>query len=334
MDRREFLRLSALGASSYVVLGSASCASLPKIRPSRSPSQNPADMDAYLARVDSGMDAIAAWSPTEAFPGYDGDRAAADALGRKSLRTMYMTAMFADLPESGQRHPGMQERIWNSMPEMDEATARMEAFLAGQTEEQLRRLQQALRSPRNPAMEIFGALDAQAARCGVSTPRRHQTRVLLTEANFRLRNQPPSLVIAESLDKVRRMTETDVSRRVREDWIAARAGERLFWQAQEASDREPDSLIVTPPERAIVTSGASVDDAVEGEFLRRKRLRRGARLMGIGLLVGGIAAAAIAAEAWPFVFVATVGAVLIIIGLITLLVGLVTDENLRTTKKK
>lgn len=334
MERREFLRLGAVGASGFVLLGTASCARLPKLRPSLTPAQDPADMDAYLARVDRGMERIAAWSPTAAFPGYGGDRSSADALGRRSLRTMYMTAMFADLPESAQRHPGMQERIWTCMPEMDEATAGVEAFLARQSAEELRRLQQALRSPRNPAMEIFEAIDTQAAGCGVSSRRRLQTRMLITEANFRLRNQPPSLFIGESLDKVRRMTDTDVSRRVREDGLVARAGERLFWQAQEASEPRSDSLIVTPSDRSIVTPDAAVSGVEESESLRRKRLHRGARLMGIGVLLGGVSAIAIAAEAWPFVFVATVGAVLLIIGLLTLLVGLATGEQQRVPKKR
>lgn len=52
--------------------------------------------------------------------------------------------------------------------------------------------------------------------------------------------------------------------------------------------------------------------------------------MGIGLLVGGVAAAATAAGAVPFVFVATVGAVMILVGLITLLVGIATSSSART----
>jgi hypothetical protein len=183
MDRRDFLRVSAAGASGVLVLGVSSCASLPKLPPGRSPGLDPPDMDSYIARVDSGIETIAQWSPASGFPDYSGDSAAADALGRKSLRTLYMTAMFADLSESAQRHPGMQTRMWDALPEMDEATAGMEEFLAAQSPEQLRRLQLALRTPQNPAMQILESLDRQATVCGVSRRRRIQTRVLMTEAN-------------------------------------------------------------------------------------------------------------------------------------------------------
>ena len=317
MDRREFIRVSATGASGILVLGAASCASVPKIPLGRPEEQDLPDMESYLARVDAGMRTIARWSPTEGYPGYPGDRAAADRLARGSLRTLYMTAMFSDLPEAGQRHVGMQDRIWAAMPEMDEATAEMEAFLASRSDQDLRTLQGALRSSRNPGMEIFGALDQHAAACGVSLRRRLQTRVLMTEANWRLRNQPPSLVVQESLEKVRKVTATDISRAGQEDWIAARAGEAIFWQEQLRTDVSGEAT-------------AAPDSARQGRSLRQKRLRRGARLMGIGLLVGGVAAAATAAGAVPFVFVATVGAVMILVGLITLLVGIATSSSART----
>jgi predicted phage tail protein len=123
---------------------------------------------------------------------------------------------------------------------------------------------------------------------------------------------------------VRRVAATDVTRQAQEDWIAARVGEQLFWREQVRADG------LGKP--SLESQQAVPDSAGEDQSLRQKRLRRGAHLMGIGLVVGGISAAGIAAEAWPFVFVATVGAVLIVMGLLTLLVGLATSSSARTAR--
>jgi len=269
-------------------------------------------MDKYLVGVDTGMDAIARWSPSSEFPAFTGDRAAVDELGRKSLRTLYMTGMFSDLPVEGQLHPGMQDRILKTMPEMDEATSGMSQFLATQFHEDLARVQLALRSPANPGIQIVEAIDENAALCGVSKPRRMQTRVLMTDAAWRLRNQPPSLAITEILDKVERVTADDVSREMKEDWLAAQVGERLFWQQQAGAGAARQSA----------GSGGDDDDS-----LKNSRLSRGAYLMGIGILVGGIAVAVAAAGVFELVFVATAGALLLLIGIVTLLVGLGTSPD-------
>jgi hypothetical protein len=314
MDRRDFLRITTTGASGILIFGTPSCAAIPKLSPSRTRLALP-DMDSYLSRVDSGMKSIDGWRPSEPFPEYRGDREFADSLCRKSLRTLYMTAMFSDLPAEGQLHPGMQDRIYAVMPEMDEATSGMEAFLESRSAEELDRLRKALRTSANPAMQIFEAIDTEAARCGVSERRRLQTRWMMTDANFRLRNQPPALVIHQSLDKVRKAAETDITREARADLITGRVAERLFWEEQNrqepaAKGSDDKSAPDSPPRSK-----------------RQRRISRGAKLMGIGVLLGGIAAIGIAADASAFLFVATVGAVFIIIGLITLLVGLATGSG-------
>jgi hypothetical protein len=236
-----------------------------------------------------------------------------------------MTAMFSDLPEEGQQHPGMQDRIFNAMPEMDEATAGMTAFLATRSPEKLGELQLALRDPTNPAMEIFDALDRGGAGLGLSARRRLQTRVMMTQANWRLRNQPPSLVISETVDKVEKMVPSDVSLEAKRDWIAGRVAEQLFWQ-QEASG---GGTLVS--NNAEVEEGSDSKGKNKRRSTRARRISRGGRLMGIGILVGGLAAAGTAAGATPLIFVATVGVVMILIGLIVLLIGLMTPGEPETS---
>jgi len=320
MDRRRFLQITA-GTSGLIVLGSAPWASLPKLAAASPRLNEMPDMDDYLARVDSGLDLIARWKPTADFPDFEGDRARMDDLAPKSLRTLYITGMLADLPREGQLHAGMQERVWNMMPEMDQATEGTEGYLKTRSERELDELQQTLRAHRTLGIDIFEALDGHAAVCGVSKERRLQTRVLFTDAAWRLRNQSPALLIDQTIQKAQRAAETDFRRESREDLIAARIGEGVFWAEQGRSD---DTLTV---------AGTPHSDSVQYESLRRKRISRGARMMGFGLVLGGVSAGLTAAGATPFIFVASVGALILIIGLITILIGLATSSSARTPIK-
>ncbi len=310
MDRREFIQMGAAGASGLIVLAGVDEAAVPKLPGSRPRPIPLPDMDTYLARVDEGMESISRWSPSSAFPSFGGDRAAVDGLARKSLRSLYMSAMFADLPESGQQHPEMQNRVFDVMPEMDEATSGMAAFLSTRSPSELEDLQVMLRHRANPSMEIFEALDRDASALGVSSQRRLQTRVMMTQASWRLRNQPPSLVIHETLDKVEKLVATDASDEARIDWVAGRAGEEIFWGQQQQAGT------------ILEKEGKRRRD--DGRSTRQRRLASGAKILGIGIVVGALGAAGTAAGALPLVFVATVGVVMILIGLIVLLVGLLT----------
>lgn len=321
MERRRFLNASAAGASVVMILGGSAWATVPESRGDGAQTPFVPDMDPYLARMDSGLDSIANWSPSGAFPEFAGDRQGVDELGRKALKTLYVTAMFADLPESAQRHPGVQERVLKALPEMDEATSSVADYLGSRTPEQLERAQRALRDSRNPAMQILESLDEQAALAGVSMGRRLQTRRIMTEAAWRLRNQPPALVIRETLGKVDKVSASDVSLEARRDLVASRAGEKLFWDHQQR-------------QTGVGPGGPAADSTGTAKPRARGTLAgRGAKTMGIGILVGGVAAAGVAAGTFSFVYVVTVGALLFLIGLIMLLIGLTTDSTPRTSER-
>lgn len=306
MERREFLRAGAIGSSGFAMLGVSSCAMLPKLAGLPGAGRLLPDMDAYLARMDGGLAEVARSSPSALRLG---DRAdpAADELARASLRTLYTTAMFADLPQEGQLHPGMQQRLWDAMPDMDRATSGMSDLLASQSPGDLARVQRALQSSRNPAMDMAAELDGHAARWGISDRRRLQTRLMVADANWRLRNQPPGLVVGETLGKVQRVLASDVSREAREDWFAGRVGEELFWAQQ-----------------APAAGGAQAKPPGTGptKSTRKKRITRGAILMGLGAAALGLGIAMDPNAESGLIVVATVGAVLIVVGFIILLVGL------------
>jgi len=298
MERREFV--VAAGASGLAALTSKSRAAAAQPSPLRPPVVIP-DMDTYLSRMDAGMERIGRWSPSSEFPAFNGDRAAADSLARKSLRTLYATAMFADLPRDKQADPRMQERMWAALPEMDEAMDEMEAFLRTRSHEEWEMLQAVLQRPEEVGARIAQALDHEAEISGVSEARRAQTRELMEYTVWRLRNQPPELLVNEYLEKVEKVGATDIASAGRQQWLASRVGEEVFWQQAQRP---------TSP--------------------RERTLKRGAKAMGIGLLidvVGGLLIAAggtsqFGVVAGVGVFGLTVGTIWFLVGLITVLVGL------------
>jgi hypothetical protein len=303
LHRRDFIRAGTLGATG------ASLTSEPASTGATEPLPV-SDMDEYLSRIDAGMERIAQWSPSSEFPGHGGDSAAIDSLARKSLRTLFMTGMFADLPVEGQVHPGAQDRIWAAMPEMDEASEEMTAFLRAQRPEDLQRVQETLRSQPELRQRIGETLDREAERCGVSEWRRRQMQVILGQEGWRLEHQPPALVVDEYLTKIEKVSATDVTSQARQTWLSAKVSERVFWEDLAGDGPAP------PP---------------QARSLRSQRIRRGAKLMGIAILIGGAGGIAVAigsdAAVAAGAVLLTVGAIVFLVALIILLVGLATSST-------
>ena len=123
-----------------------------------------------------------------------------------------------------------------------------------------------------------------------------------------MEHQPPLLLVNEYLDKVERVLASDIESEARQRWLAARVGEKVFWQA-EAS-------------------------------LRDRRISRGLRAMGIGalLFVGGLVLVSLGNDNFAngdlnaltvigLVPGITGGSVLFVVGLIILLVGAATPGD-------
>jgi hypothetical protein len=250
------------------------------------------DMDAYCARVDAGLKRIASWEPTAGTALVPAEREQLDTLARNAFQTMFLTGMLGDLPLDRQLHHGIQDRLDRAMPLFDEANGGMQAFLASRTDDDLARVQSALKEAGMRAA-LRDAIVSEARLSGVSPSRQRQLHGMLDDVTWRLAHQPPQLLIGEYLDKVRKAEDTDVEAESRQRKLIERLGEDAFWQAAEKSTRD-------------------------------KRIARGAKVMGIGLVVFGLSAAIVAAGAFPAVFAATVGVIMMLVGLIILIVGLLT----------
>src|SRR5512142_1915493 len=246
MDRRNFLKAGAAtgltAAAAAPAAQATPLAALPK--PGRVP-----DMDEYVAKVDAGLARIDAWSITADKPGFAGDRAATDALARTALQSLFVTGMLGDLPPEQQADPRMQDCVWGTAPRLGEAMDRMEQFLATRTEDDLARVQAALRDPAGMAERVADALDEQAELSGVSEWRRQQLRGTLMQAAWRLTNQPPALVIDEYRDKLRRVSASGVEVDAVRHHFGARLGERLFWDRAASAGGVVSIADVTDPPR-------------------------------------------------------------------------------------
>ncbi|MGH7613588.1 MAG: hypothetical protein ACREMW_06045 [Gemmatimonadales bacterium] len=299
MDRRDFILNSALGAAGLASgrLGGTSGLH----RPGHLDTPTP-DVAAYLDRFDQGVGRIEDWSISSSFPDFQGDAFLLDSLGRKSMKTLYATGMFCDLPIECQVHPGMQDRMWAIQPAMDESIAGITNLLGRQAPRDLARVQSALRERPAFVSQVTETLDAEAARSGLSDARRHQFRTQMMQVEWRLQHQPPGLLVNEYLVKVDKVAASDIQAEARQRWLAAKMGERAFWQVERTK--------------------------------RQRRISRGLRTMGIGVLILGASAVLVAATAdgggagvGIGLFGATVGSIFILVGLIILLVGLGTPSG-------
>lgn len=292
MDRRQFL-----GAGAVSALAAVEHASPLNLKTTPRPAP-PNDLPVYVATIDAGVDRISRWSPTAAFPKFQGNREETDSLARAMLTSLYVTAMVSDLPTSMQVQPIVQERILGVAPTLGDALDRTTTFLRGHTDAELARLQKGLRQ-HDIAKLIFAPLDSAAGTTGISDYRRAHINALYGEVGWRLRNQPPGLVVSEYLEKVERVQESDPQIVARERDLAARVGEMAFWQAT-------------------------------GKSVRDQRIMRGLKVMGFGVLTFAGGAAIVSAGSEVGLFIGTVGAIMFLVGLVMLLVGLATSSSKRS----
>jgi hypothetical protein len=300
MDRRDLLKVGAAASLGII----EACA--PQ-RPPLEPGELPPDMDEFLRGLDQRMEDMTHAEFVKGFAEAATDRKLLDSeraqlqskeeLFRKMLRTLYVTQTFRDLPETAQRHPGMQERMMRHLDEIDQTVTDVTGMLENLDDDQRTKLRNVLRDRPDLPMTIAEKVDEHAAKAGVSGKRRLQLRAMMLQTSFRMKHAAPGAVIDEYVHKVRRFTaqngmQTDVAMR-----LAGRATSDAFWQQQAAA----------PPAASSPAPGTGT-------------VKTGAILMGVGVVTFGVSVALVGT--WTgFLVGATIGAVLFAVGLIVLIVG-------------
>jgi hypothetical protein len=305
MDRRRFLKASVIaGGAGAAALSSSSCSSLlPRYKPASGDVELP-DMDQYIAQVDRGLKHIEQWDPAAELSeaGSDSEHERINNLARNAVKALYISAMFTDLPEEARSRPGMQARIKKALPEIDATATEVADYLGGLTASDREKLHKILSRRENPGMQIFEQFDKHAAENGVTLQRRLHTRATANNILWRLKNQPPDLLFDEYQVKIEKLAASESGSMTRPE-VAARLAEKAFWKWSESLD-----------------DGGADQDEEKKDY---RTAKRGARMMGIGVVIFGVGGAIVAAGGFPGVFVMTVGAVWFLIGLIVAIVGLI-----------
>ncbi len=337
MERREFLRAGAVAGAGAVSLGGAGCAGLGEgLAPPLAPMSG-AEMDGFLARLDRSMTSISTGDPFSdllpgsAVPAADAaDYAKGQEVLRKTLRSLMLVGSFHDLPDEGRAHPGMQDRMWRSMGEMDDAMLGVTGALAGLTPTERADIGRALRDDPGLGMRIVEALDREAGALGVPMSRRLHLRAIAVEVSGRLRQSAP-LLIDEYAGKVRKVAARHGSSEEIERRLATQMGDQAFWAMRDrtvaAAARwdvaQAGGYVYVGP----VVGGAPSPYVSQAPGARKRAetvITVGAVLLGLGV-VAGAAGGIVLASGGPLgaAVAVTVGAVVGLAGLITLIVGLV-----------
>lgn len=244
MERRDFLKASAVVGGAAVAGGGCATAGLDSSGASAASPTPFGDMDAFLAGLDTMLEEIAKGKPLKNIVPSPEDLTSADPqsafrtprgeqLFRKSLSSLYLVASFRDLPEEQRLHPGMQARMWRAMGDMDEAVLGTAQMLEELKPSERLELQKRLKEDPDLAMRIGEELDKSATEAGMSPERRLSIRSLASHITWRLKNQSASVLCDEYVGKVRKVaTRRGLTEEAQRKIAAGAISSGAFWEEQ------------------------------------------------------------------------------------------------------
>jgi hypothetical protein len=337
MERRDFLKVGALSGAGAMAVGTSGCSGLTAaLAPPPLPLSN-RDMEQFLARLDHSMNsvstanALSSLLPQKAIDRLktdDPEFKKGDQLFRKTVRSLLLAGSFKDLPEEGRVHPGMQERMWRALPEMDEAMLGMSSMFSSLSPTERVDIGRALRKDPGLGMRITEALDGEAVNAGVTLARRMHMRSIAKDTSFRLRQSTP-LFIDEYTGKVQKLVDRHGSNEDLQRRLAAQMGEAAFW---EYHDRTVELASRWQLARADGDDdGGGSNPNLSGPYAPQTvseprggtAMTVGGILLGVGVLTAGLGAIIVASGSGVGLIVITAGAAMGIGGLITLIVGII-----------
>lgn len=343
MDRRDALKLG-LGA---VAVSGSGCATFA----AAAPGMSDGDMDGFLGGLDAVMGRLASEPILERyFAGKEHDVSRAPRfergqdLARKTLRSLFLVGTLRELPEERLAHPGVQQRLRDSMGEFDEALFGMTDLLEGLTPTERGDVARVLRDDPDLGMRLMGALDAEASSWGVSNDARLKLRRVATQATTRLKHSPDAF-ITEYVEKMNKLAARHGVHEQAQRELATSVGEALLWQGEHPPEQEAAggaTPALTPPPPPPMSDATPADapapaplqpslTPAEAAAARRRKTTRtigtsmltaGGIALGVGLLAFGLGFAA-GGSTGAGLLLFTVGAIVGISGLLVLLIGLI-----------
>jgi len=185
----------------------------------------------------------------------------------------------------------------------------MEEYLETHGEMSDKELRTFLRRDDDPGMRFLENFNNLARDHGITAQRRLQIRAMTTNILWRLKNQPPDLLLNECNEKMKRATAGAGPDIAAQNLVAAKVTEEAFWQWQQEG------------------GGGEEEENYSKKEKKESGVHKGAKMMGIGLLLFGAGAGIAVAGAAPGVVLGTVGAIFFLIGLIRLLAGLISGSG-------
>ncbi len=349
MERREFLKLGAgagiLSAALPSAPGLGAHVALARPTPERDLERHLAHLDRTLVALDRGSlfgDILGAAVPTVTLE----HAVHMERLSKTAMRTLAVLGMFRDLDEAQRRHAAVQERMWQAMPEMDEAVLGTAEFLGTLDHQDYRRVQARLKRDPDIVMRLGGIFDRHARALGVSLKPRFHLRKLLADVSWRLQKQSLLILVNECLTKVRKMAARLDAVGDPHTLTVARAAHAPRYQARlraliRGYDLVPGSTLgVFSRERpgeslavAAAVDGAAVpagETVVSPSMYQtsdkgRQLVGMGALLLGIGLVGGVLSVNLLETLGWQAFFGTTAAVVLIVSGIVILAVAVATS---------
>lgn len=340
MQRRDILRGGAAAGVGAVGGTLSACVGGGSPLPSSTPEPGlppPPDMDVFCAELEAKLAGISKsefvngfvtrLGKTQLTPEKRAHIQAREELFRRSLRSLYLSQTFRDLPPESQANPRLQELMQRHVPEMDQTVFDVTDMLERLPQAEREATRRELERRPQLGIQIAETIDEHAAAAGVSVRRRREVRAMLTQSSFRLRHAAPGALIDEYVSKVRRATATDGAERALALNAASQASAELFFAgpgaaSSDAASPAPAASWTSPKaKRQARTTNALKAQPPDGTHPGTGTIRTGAWLLGIGVLTFGVSAGLVSIGATPLLIGMTVGALMFAIGLIVLIVG-------------
>lgn len=334
MERRDVLKVGALGAAATAV--GSGCATVPHAdtAPAGGPDGGPSgglSSDEFLSLLDRQLGYIGHARFVDEFVTQASGRVRAPAVQqtvsesddafRRMLRTLVITQGFRDLSVETQVEPAVQTRMASHMDEVDATVFDVAERLAAIDAAQHARVQRALRDQPDLAMRIGEAVDAHAAAAGLSGARRRQLRMMMMQTAFRLKHEAPGTLIGAYTQKVTRMRQ-EGERSALALAVSERIGRQAFWAYQKRVAQAPGA---SPPQAQPVPGAPAPGTLPPPQAAPSHRytvLKVGGAMMGVGVVTFGVSALILSAGGSDgFLIGITVGSILFGLGLLFLIVG-------------
>lgn len=337
MKRRQFI----IGAGA-VAASTSGCANIEGLISPNWPDVSPNDMSSFLTDFDLAMNNIAiaqsqsglqhAFKPSMS-------QGADIRLFRQGMRSLLMLGSFRELSMDGQMHPGVQQRMQYSSPELISAVKGLTGKLASLSSNERSNLKRTLKEKPELTERVLESMDYEAAAVGIPIRRRIQMRKMGHFIMRQLKNAP-DLFIDEYTTKSNKLLAQNLTDEATTKLMIAHMGKEGYKKKMQEAEAamlrwnkmgvDTSSigyeLLLDPDEMAL----AQNDEDKASTNLYRKGLKSlglgfkitliGAAIMGLGALVESDVILGIGVV--PGV---TVGPIIIVVGLITLLIGGIAD---------